>query len=281
MRWIWLIIIVLMLLAAGTSGKETIPGPLYGMEFLEIPAGSFMMGCPPSPVIPKSLEEVIIYLTDKLDPEFNEWHKMEEEQHRDEKPQHRVDVDKFYVMTTEVTQRQWEKIMGTNPSRFKGKDLPVEGVSWDSVKAFVEKLNAMYPGREYRLPSEAEWEYACRANSTTRFCDGNKNSDLDRVGWFDGNSGKETHPCSAKSPNAWGVYDMHGNVWEWCEDRYSEDYENAPEDGSALVEGSDERRVVRGGASTSSDEECRGTSRRGMNHLYRSGLIGFRLVFSL
>ena len=280
MRWKWVIVFYVLVVAATVSGRETIPGPLYGMEFSVIPDGSFMMGEPPSPVVPKSLEEVIMYLTDRLDPDFNEWRNLEEKYHSNEKPQHEVQIRQFYMMTTEVTQRQWARVMDSNPSHFRGDNLPVECVCWDSVQAFIRKLNTMYPGRRYRLPSEAEWEYACRAHTATGFCSGNKDSDLDRVGWFKENSAESTHPVGEKEPNSWGLYDMHGNVWEWCEDRYHDSYDNAPSDGRVDSSGTDARRVVRGGSSVSSAEECRACNRLGVHRLYHGGIIGFRLVFS-
>jgi formylglycine-generating enzyme required for sulfatase activity len=147
----------------------------------------------------------------------------------DEK-QHEVTLTRgFYLQTPPVTQGQWQAVMGDNPSEFKkcGDDCPVETVSWDDVQAFIKKLNAMDDDRIYRLPTEAEWEYACRGGSTTVFCFGDSDSALDEYAWFGGNSKESTHPVGQKKPNAWGLYDMHGNVWEWCQDWYA-DYPGKP-----------------------------------------------------
>ena len=125
---------------------------------------------------------------------------------------------------TEVTQGQWRAVMGNNPSSFKncGDNCPVENVSWNDIKDFIQKLNVK-TGKQYRLPSEAEWEYACRAGGQHRYCGSNN---LDAVAWYEGNSGGSTHPVAGKQPNAFGLYDMTGNVWEWVEDCYSGDCAN-------------------------------------------------------
>jgi formylglycine-generating enzyme required for sulfatase activity len=189
-----------------------------GMKFVLIPAGEFTMGSP------------------------------ENEQGRDSnEPQHKVKITKpFYMQTTEVTQAQWKAVMGNNPSYFKGNDLPVETVSWDDAQEFIKKLSAK-EGVKYRLPTEAEWEYACRAGSTTKFYFGEDESKLDEYAWYHNNSDGKTHPVGQKKPNAWGLYDMHGNVWEWCQDWYGADYyKNSPaEDPQGPA--SAESRVLRGG----------------------------------
>ncbi|MBI4570177.1 MAG: formylglycine-generating enzyme family protein, partial [Planctomycetes bacterium] len=142
-----------------------------------------------------------------------------------EGPQHRVNVSAFLMGKYEVTQHQWQAVMGSNPSEFTnaGLDAPVETVSWDDCQKFCEKAGL-------RLPSEAEWEYACRAGTTTRYSFGDAESALAEYAWHDANSGGTTHPVGQKKPNGWGLYDMHGNVWEWCEDWYHDSYNGAPTD---------------------------------------------------
>ena len=142
---------------------------------------------------------------------------------------HQVILTKpFYLGVYEVTQTQYERVMGTNPSQFKGDDHPVEKVSWEDAVAFCRKLSSLpaeqSAGRVYRLPTEAEWEYACRAGAATQYSFGDNTSELDAYGWFDEISGK-SHPVGKKLANPWGLYDMHGNVWEWCQDWY-DDYPN-------------------------------------------------------
>jgi formylglycine-generating enzyme required for sulfatase activity len=166
----------------------------------------------------------------------------------DERPVHKVCVRHFFMGKYEVTQGQWKRVMGNNPSRFKkcGDDCPVEQVSWKDAQKFIRKLNQMEGTDKYRLPSEAEWEYACRAGSTTRFSFGDNESSLSEYAWYSNNSGQRTHPVGQKRPNAWGLYDMHGNVWEWCQDWFGNypygDVNNpiGPSSGSG--------RVLRGGS---------------------------------
>src|SRR6185295_12837821 len=130
---------------------------------------------------------------------------------------HKVRITRqFEIGKYEVTQEQWQAVMGDNPSNFKGANLPVEKVSWNDAQDFLLKLNAR-DGYTYRLPTEAEWEYACRAGSMGDFA-----GELDDVAWYDKNSGSKTHPVGQKRPNVWGLYDMHGNVSEWCSDWYLE-----------------------------------------------------------
>lgn len=167
-----------------------------GMEFVKIPSGSFMMG---------------------RDANF-------EYGYSNELPQHRKHIRSFYIQTTEVTQAQWVKVMGSNPSQFKGRNNPVERVSWHDAKAFVRKLNQMEGTNRYRLPTEAEWEYAARAGTTTTYHFGDDKGSLGIYAWYDGNSGSRTHPVGKKRPNRWGLYDMHGNVWEWTSSCYTKNY---------------------------------------------------------
>lgn len=141
----------------------------------------------------------------------------------------RVRITKpFYLGKTEVTQATWKAVMRKNPSYFKGNNFPVECVSWDDAMAFCKKLTEREhaAGRlprnwRYTLPTEAQWEYACRAGTTTRFCSGNSESALSKVAWWSSNSDGKVHSVGTRSPNAWGFYDMHGNVWEWCSDWYA------------------------------------------------------------
>jgi formylglycine-generating enzyme required for sulfatase activity len=174
----------------------------------------------------------------------------------DELPVHEVNIGyDFYIGKYEVTQAQWKAVMQTSPSHFKGDNLPVEMVNWDYCQIFITELNGITGGK-FRLPSEAEWEYACRAGTTTRFYFGDSTCprdtcspcDLDDYTWWCGNSGDATHPVGGKLPNDWGLYDMHGNVWEWCQDWYHDSYAGAPADGSAWESTAGGTRVLRGGS---------------------------------
>ena len=164
----------------------------------------------------------------------------------------------FYLGKYEVTQEQWKKIMGSNPSRFKGARNPVDSVSWDDCTNFVAKLKEKVPGQAFRLPTEAEWEYACRAGTTTKYSFGDSETSLGEYAWYESNSGLTTHPVGEKKPNAWGLYDMYGNVWEWCADwscRYTDgdqtDPIDAPTPGKTNSRYNHNRRVIRGGSSRS------------------------------
>jgi len=218
-----------------------------GMRFMLIPAGSFMMGSPSS----------------------------ERERDSDER-QHKVKLTKgFYMQTTEVTQGQWKAVMGNNPSKFNGDDRPVEKVSWNDVQAFMRKLNNKEGTEKYRLLTEAEWEYACRAGSTTRFCFGDSDGQLGKYAWYSGNSSSKTHPVGQKKPNAWGLYDMHGNVWEWCQDWYGDYPSGHVTDPKGPSSGS--YRVGRGGGWGGDAGYCR-SARRGR---YTPGGGGSNLGFRL
>lgn len=163
--------------------------------------------------------------------------------------------------------------MGNNPSHFKGDDLPVEKVSWHDAQAFCEELQAM-TGKAFRLPSEAEWEYACRAGTT-----GDYAGELDAMAWYDDNSENKPHPVGQKNPNAFGLYDMHGNVWEWCEDIWHLLLNTIPTDGSARVApGNLKRRILRGGAWCHNGENCRSALRNNYASDARNTSIGFRVV---
>lgn len=199
-----------------------------------------------------------------------------------EMPVHRVTIKRAFALgKTEVTQGQWKAIMENNPSKFSscGDNCPVEQVSWDDAQAFIEKLNAK-TGKKYRLPSEAEWEYACRAGGQHEYCGGDN---LDDIAWYGasanpaGNSGKSTNPVATKQPNAFGLYDMSGNVWEWVEDVYHDSYNGAPTDGSAWL-GDSMLRVPRGG---SWSFRQRAAKRGGSESDFRYGTIGLRLARTL
>jgi formylglycine-generating enzyme required for sulfatase activity len=183
----------------------------------------------------------------------------------------------FLMQTTPVTHKQWESVMGNNPARFKscGNDCPVENVSWDDAQSFIQKLNEMEK-ENYDLPTEAQWEYACRAGSTTRYCYGDQESLLDNYAWYRKNSQESTHPVAQLKPNDWGLYDMDGNVWEWCRDLKG-DYPNlsvidpvGPDNGTI--------RVLRGGSWYNDADYCRSANSNRRNPVNRNRYYGFRLV---
>jgi len=195
----------------------------------------------------------------------------------DETPVHRVRISQgFEIGKYEVTQAQWEAVMNSNPSSFKGANLPVEDVSWDDAKKFIGRLNARNDGYVYRLPTEAEWEYACRAGST-----GDYAGDLDAMAWYSENSEGKSHPVRKKQPNAWGLFDMHGNVWEWVEDWYGRNYYERGPTVDPQGSGADSYRVVRGGAWLSSAGLLRSAFRHSRTPDDRGHSLGFRLVRTL
>jgi formylglycine-generating enzyme required for sulfatase activity len=192
----------------------------------------------------------------------------------------------FYMSKYEVTQDQWQKVMGDNPSYFKGDARrPVEQVSWQDAQRLVGKLNESLAGAagwRFGLPSEAQWEYACRAGSTTRYAFGDDASQLGEYAWYDANSGNSTHPVGQKKANAWGLYDLHGNIWEWCEDPYHGDYSGAPSDGRAWTEGGDQNaRVLRGGSWVNLARGARAAIRAGLHPVYRNHVRGVRVVLGV
>ncbi|MBK7938247.1 MAG: formylglycine-generating enzyme family protein [Lewinellaceae bacterium] len=205
-------------------------------------------------------------------------------------PVHQVAVTVFYIGKYPVTQALWKAVMnGENPSRFQGDDLPVEQVSWDDAQLFIEKLNVMTKfGRPanhfYRLPTEAEWEFAARGGKY--HAEGYKYAGSDRlkdVGWFTENSGSETKPVGLKYPNQLGIHDMSGNVWEWCEDDWHDNYQGAPEDGRAWVDTPKRGayRVLRGGSWAFTALYCRAAFRHHLSPAGRVNDLGFRLALSL
>jgi formylglycine-generating enzyme required for sulfatase activity len=225
-----------------------------GMKLRLIPAGEFTMGSPETESVRASDET-----------------------------QHRVSITKpFYLGVTEVTQEQYQKVMGTNPSEFKGPQNPVERVDWNDAVEFCGKLSAMpaekTAGHVYRLPTEAEWEYACHSGTTTAYGFGGDASRLGDHGWFKGNSDSGTHPVGEKKPNAWGLYDMHGNVFEWCQDRYGDYPSGSATDPTGATSGS--YRVGRGGGWPSRVWNCRSASRYGDAPERRDSGLGFRVLRS-
>jgi formylglycine-generating enzyme required for sulfatase activity len=224
--------------------------PSVLMEFVWIPGGTFLMGSPQN----------------------------EEGRYSDEGPVHKVEITRgFWLGRYEVTQAQWAGVTGGNPSYFKGPDRPVERVSWSDVQKFIRKLNELAGAELYRLPTEAEWEYACRAGTRTRFSWGDTDKGLDEYGWSLRDSGGETHAVGKKRPNPWGLYDMHGNVWEWCQDWYDPDYYSKSPCPDPTGPASGEVRVVRGGGCYSSPRDCRSANRDYFGPANR-GTIGFRLL---
>jgi len=230
------------------------------IEFAYCPPGYFFMGCKPDES-GCSLEE---------------------------QPQHQVTFAQgFYISKHEITQVQWWAVMGTRPSRhrgillFKTADQPVDSVTWSDTQNFLAALNAARPGTQYRLPSEAEWEYACRAGTTTRYYWGDDPDNLlmPAYAWVPANSDKKTHPAGQLEPNAWGICDMSGNVWEWVQDYWHSSYDSAPLDGSARETPASDLRVVRGGSYTN-NLGCRCAFHGGYAPEIRNRDYGFRIVYS-
>ena len=194
------------------------------------------------------------------------------------KPVHTVKIrTPFYLGIYPVTQREWNAIMGNNPSKFNGNDLPVERVSWNEVQDFIKKLNEKEGTNKYRLPTEAEWEYAARAGTTTQYSFGDDDSKLGEYAWYYEKSDK-THPVGKKKANQWGLYDMHGNVWEWVQDEWHDNYKSAPADGSAWEDGVSANRVNRGGSWYHDAKNCRSAARSRYDPGSRYHDLGFRLL---
>lgn len=227
-------------------------------KMLRIPAGEFQMGSPSN-----------------------------EPQRVDNETQHQVRITKdFWISETEVSQGLWKAVMGSNPSHFRncGDACPVEQVSWDDCQEFIRKLNGIVSGG-FRLPTEAEWEYACRAGTTKPFNTGsclntdqaNYNGNYPLSGCSKGEYRKRTIRVGSFAPNAWGLYDMHGNVWEWCEDWYRGDYPSASAT-DPVGPSSIPARVIRGGSWWLFAADCRSASRLGHLSSLRKSYLGFRLV---
>jgi formylglycine-generating enzyme required for sulfatase activity len=232
-----------------------------GMKLVLIPKGKFMMGSPES-----------------------------EEGRYDDETQHEVTISKdYYLGVTEVTQGQYEKVIGTNPSKFQKQVIldkdssmyPVEKVTWEVAVVFCKKLSDLPEekkvGRVYRLPTEAEWEYACRAGSNSAYSFGESSKLLSDYAWCGENSNLQTHPVGEKRQNAWGLYDMHGNVWEWCSDWYGGYDNNSVSDPVGLTKGS--LRVLRGGG-VFDWANCRSAYRGGGDSSLRVSSYGFRVALS-
>ena len=192
----------------------------------------------------------------------------------DENPVHTVAVSSFYMDKTGVTQAEYRKVMGENPSKFSGcDDCPVENGNWHDANEYAKKVGK-------RLPTEAEWEYAARGGSKSKGYRYSGSNDLDAVGWYDNNSDDKTHPVAQKQPNELGLYDMTGNVWEWCSDWYSDSYYRSSPKNDPQGPNSGKFRVFRGGSWGSRDDSCRVADRSGHVPVSGSAHRGFRLVFS-
>jgi|AGSF01.1.fsa_nt_gi Uncharacterized conserved protein len=227
------------------------------LDLISIPGGSFMMGSPST----------------------------ETGRSNDEGPQHNVNISPFFMGKYEVTQKQYQAVMGNNPSNFKGAKHPVEQVTWDEAVEFCRKLTQK-TGKSYRLPSEAEWEYACRARTTTPFYFGdtitpdlvNYNGNYPYGSAPKGLYREQTTDVGIFPPNAFGLYDMHGNVWEWCSDKWHDNYNGAPTDGSSWETGGDNNRVLRSGSWDFNAVYCRSAYRCGDSAGLRLSCIGFRVA---
>ena len=193
-----------------------------------------------------------------------------------ERPTHRVTLSPYFIGKYEVTQELYAAVMGNNPSKFKGAKRPVESVSWDDCQDFIRKLNAL-TSMNFRLPTEAEWEFSARGGNRSEGFKYSGSNDIDDVAWYDANSGKETHSVGLKSPNELGLYDMSGNVWEWCRDRYGEYCSSSQTNPIGPSLGF--RRVFRGGCWCSLGRSCRVSRRNdGRSPDHRKDIFGFRLA---
>ena len=193
----------------------------------------------------------------------------------DEKPTHSVTLSDYYIGKYEVTQAQWKAIMGSNPSNWKGDNLPVENVSWNDIQEFIKKLNAQ-TGKKFRLPTEAEWEYAARGGNQSKGYKYSGSNSISEVAWYDGNSGDKTHPVGQKAPNELGIYDMSGNVYEWCQDWYGDYSSSSQTNPTGPSSGS--YRVLRGGSWNYSARSCRVSDRGSGTPDSRRNNRGFRLA---
>jgi len=198
---------------------------------------------------------------------------------RYEKPRHQVEIkSSFAVGKFEITQAEWQAVMGENPSSFEGDLIPVDQVSWSDVQTYLEKLSTQ-TGQTYRLLTESEWEYAVRAGTTSQWACGKKKDCVAEFGWYRGISDRKPHPVGQKKPNAFGLYDMLGNVREWVEDCYQPNYEGVPADGTAKpVSGECEKRAVRGGSWHYLQKDLRSANRHGVFAIFKLNELGFRVA---
>jgi formylglycine-generating enzyme required for sulfatase activity len=238
----------------------------------------------PAPTITNSLEMKFVWIAPGS---FKMGSPKDEKSRKDDENQHNVTLTRgFYMAVYTVTQEQWLAVMGKNPSKFTdGKNLPVEQVSWNDCQEFIKKLQEK-DKKPYRLPTEAEWEYACRAGTTTPFYFGETIS-VDQAN-FNGNytyseskTGtyrEKTVPVGSFPPNAWGLFDMHGNVWQWCQDCYEEKFTKT--DATDPVCNTGESRVIRGGSWIDNPLECRSAYRGGSRPALKHSLVGLRLCFN-
>ncbi|MDC7217542.1 MAG: SUMF1/EgtB/PvdO family nonheme iron enzyme [Spirochaetales bacterium] len=229
--------------AATPKPRKTWTDPATGMEYIWVPEGCFIMGSNNGSSA--------------------------------EKPLHKVCVDGFWMAKYEVTQAEWTKLMGSNPSFFKSNHNPVETVSWYDAQNFIKKLNSKGNGK-FRLPTEAEWEYAARSGGKNQEYAGGDN--VDAVAWYTSNSGERTHEVGTKSPNGLGLYDMSGNVGEWCEDLYSAQAYSKHSLENPVNKSGGDGRITRGGGWSDITYRVRTTNRFGYNPVLRYSYFGFRLV---
>ena len=236
------------------SGSNAISIPVkngISIEMVKVEAGTFMMGATSEMQAP----------------------------YRWEKPVHQVTLtNDYYMGKYEVTQALWEAVMDSNPSYFKGDNLPVETVSWNDCQEFISKLNSL-TGRKFRLSTEAEWEYAARGGKKSRSYQYSGSSNISDVAWYDGNSGSKTHPVGTKQANELGIYDMTGNVWEWCQDWYGSYSSSSQTNPTGAVSGA--HRVYRGGSWDFYAGRCRLSYRRYGTPDYRNSILGLRLALSV
>jgi formylglycine-generating enzyme required for sulfatase activity len=196
----------------------------------------------------------------------------------DEGPVHRVELDGFWMGKYEVTQGEWERVMGNNPSHFKGSRRPVEKVSWNDCQKFIQKLESRSSGVKYSLPTEAQWEYAARGGSQSRGYTYSGSNNVGSVAWYRDNSGKKTHDVGGKSANELGLHDMSGNVWEWCQDWYAKDAYSSHSRKNPTGSSSGSGRVDRGGGWSIGAGGCRSAYRNGNDPGDSFYFLGFRLV---